>query len=148
AGALSFACADLITHVAGWRGAFFAAAASAALAWGLVLFAVPAAPPTRPSANDGGLFDFRPVLRNRSAMAYAIVYGIHTLEMSALRGWGTAYLAFVAAATGASAAALQPAAALTLLGLAGTAASIVGNEGAIRFGRRRLIIAALVASAA
>jgi hypothetical protein len=27
-------------------------------------------------------------------MAYAIVYGIHTLEMSALRGWGVAYLAF------------------------------------------------------
>ena len=47
------------------------------------------------------LFDFRPVLRNRSAMAYAIVYGIHTLEMSALRGWGVAFLAFVAAATGA-----------------------------------------------
>ena len=34
------------------------------------------------------------MLRNRSAMAYAIVYGIHTLEMSALRGWGVAYLAF------------------------------------------------------
>jgi hypothetical protein len=28
-------------------------------------------------------------------MAYAIVYGIHTLEMSALRGWGVGYLAFV-----------------------------------------------------
>ena len=38
------------------------------------------------------LFDFRPVLRNRSAMAYAIVYGIHTLEMNALRGWGVAFL--------------------------------------------------------
>jgi MFS family permease len=93
------------------------------------------------------LFDFRPVLRNRSAMAYAIVYGIHTLEMSALRGWGTAYLAFVAAATGASAAVLSPAAALTALGLLGTVASIMGNEAAIRFGRRRLILAALVASA-
>lgn len=148
AGGLSFACADLITRVASWNAAFFTAAVSAALAWVIVFFAVPWATHARVPANDGGLFDFRPVLRNRSAMAYAIVYGIHTLEMSALRGWGTGYLAFVAAATGESATLLSPAVALTLLGLAGTAASIVGNEGAIRFGRRRLIVAALVASAA
>ena len=92
------------------------------------------------------MFDFRPVLRNRSAMAYAIVYGIHTLEMSALRGWGVAYLAFVATATGTSAAALSPAAALTVLGLAGTVASILGNEAAMLLGRRRLIASALIAS--
>jgi predicted MFS family arabinose efflux permease len=147
-GALSFACADLITQVASWRVAFLAAAASAALAWAIVFLAVPWAGRAGGSRDGGGLFDFRPVLRNRSAMAYAIVYGIHTLEMSALRGWGTAYLAFVAAATGASATALSPAAALTLLGLAGTAASIAGNEGAILFGRRRLIVAALLACAA
>jgi predicted MFS family arabinose efflux permease len=148
AGALSFACADLITRFASWNAAFVAAAASAGLAWGIVFFAVPWTPPTPRSAKEGALFDFRPVLRNRSAMAYAIVYGIHTLEMSALRGWGTAYLVFVAAATGASATFVSPAMALTALGLAGTAASIVGNEGAIRFGRRRLIVAALVGSAA
>ena len=35
-------------------------------------------------------FDFRPVFRNRSAMAYAIGYCIHTLEFHALRGWGVA----------------------------------------------------------
>jgi MFS family permease len=79
-------------------------------------------------------------------MAYAVVYAIHTLEMSALRGWGVAYLAFVAATTGASTTLLSPANALTVLGLAGTVASIVGNEAAIRFGRRRLIFLALSAS--
>jgi predicted MFS family arabinose efflux permease len=146
AGALSFACADLITSVAGWRAAFFAAAASALLAWLVVFFAVPRTRRRDAPSIAGGIFDFRPVLRNRSAMAYAIVYGIHTLEMSALRGWGVAYLAFVATATGASAAALSPAAALTLLGLAGTAASILGNEAAILLGRRRLIAVALIAS--
>jgi len=80
-------------------------------------------------------------------MAYAIVYGIHTLEMSALRGWGVAYLAFVAGLTGASATVLSPATVITILGLAGTIASILGNEAAIRVGRRRLIVLALVASA-
>jgi MFS family permease len=79
-------------------------------------------------------------------MAYAIVYGIHTLEMSALRGWGVAFLGFVAASTGATASLVSPATALTILGLAGTVASILGNEAAIRLGRRRLIVLALLAS--
>jgi predicted MFS family arabinose efflux permease len=126
--------------------AFFAAAASALLAWLLVCFSVPRAPRRERPPGAGAVFDFRPVLRNRSAMAYAIVYGIHTLEMSALRGWGVAYLAFVATATGTSAAALSPAAALTVLGLAGTVASILGNEAAMLLGRRRLIASALIAS--
>ena len=34
-------------------------------------------------------------------MAYALAYCVHTLEMNALRGWGVAFLAFVAASTGA-----------------------------------------------
>src|SRR4051812_27880845 len=146
AGALSFASADFLARVAGWNAAFFAAAASALLAWLVVCFAVPRAPRRDRPPSAGAVFDFRPVLRNRSAMAYAIVYGIHTLEMSALRGWGVAYLAFVATATGTSAAALSPAAALTVLGLAGTVASILGNEAAMLLGRRRLIASALVAS--
>ena len=148
-GALSFGCAGLISDVAGWRAAFVAAGASAALAWLLVVLAVPRpAPRPRASKSDHALFDFRPVLRNRSAMAYAIVYGIHTLEMNALRGWGVAFLGFVAARTDASTDWLSPTAILTALGLLGTAASLLGNEAAIRLGRRRLICIALVASIA
>jgi predicted MFS family arabinose efflux permease len=142
-GALSFACADILADAAGWRFAFAAAAASAALAWVLICFAIPrgAASP----APSSGAFDFRPVLRNRSAMAYAIAYGFHTFEMSAVRGWGVAYLGFVAANT--SAAGLSPTTTLTALGLIGTLASVVGNEAAIFFGRRRLIWVAMFASA-
>jgi predicted MFS family arabinose efflux permease len=143
-GSLSFLCADMLTGAVGWRGAFFAAAASAALAWIIVMLAVSAVRHAAPAA--GGTFDFRPVLRNRSAMAYAIVYGVHTLEMAAVRGWGVAYLAFVAAATGEPSRYLTPAAVLTLLGLLGTVASLLGNEAAIALGRRRLIGAALIAS--
>ena len=147
-GALSFACADLIASLGGWRAAFIVAAASAALAWLLVAWAVPRPVRSAPvPASDHRLFDFRPVLRNRSAMAYAIVYGVHTLEMNALRGWGVAFLAFVATSTHASVTAFSPAAALTVLGLAGTLASVLGNEAAILLGRRRLISVALIASA-
>jgi predicted MFS family arabinose efflux permease len=152
-GALSFACAGVIADLAGWRAAFLAGGLSAALAWFLVALAVPRRAPPSHSSNpwhssksNQALFDFRPVLRNRSAMAYAIAYGIHTLEMNALRGWGVAFLGFVAARTEASAAWMSPTATLTALGLLGTVASILGNEIAIQSGRRRLVSVAMVAS--
>src|SRR5262249_51570830 len=49
--------------------------------------------------------------------------------------------------TGASDAALSPATTLTILGLLGTLASVLGNEAAIFFGRQRLISIAMLASA-
>ena len=147
-GALSFECADIVAEFAGWRAAFLAGGVSAALAWLLVASAVPGrSHPSPPAKPDHALFDFRPVFRNRSAMAYAIAYCIHTLEMNALRGWGVAFLAFVASATATSGAMLSPTATLTLLGLLGTLASVLGNEAAILVGRRRLISLALIASA-
>ncbi|HEY5830474.1 MAG TPA: MFS transporter [Hyphomicrobiaceae bacterium] len=149
-GAISFACGDLIAAAAGWRMAFLVASISAAVAWATVALIVPPqGMRTSPAKEGQGLYDFRPVLRNRSAMAYAIGYCVHTLEMSALRGWGVAFLAYVAASTNTSTAAvLSPAFVATGLGLIGTAASVAGNEVAIRFGRRRLIVAAMLASIA
>jgi predicted MFS family arabinose efflux permease len=144
-GALSFACAEVIADLAGWRYAFLFAGASAVLAWMLIAVAVPGR--RQPAGErDRGVFDFRPVLRNRSAMAYAIAYCIHTLEMNAVRGWGVAFLGFVATATDASAV-ISPATTLTALGLLGTLTSVLGNEAAILVGRRRLICLAMISSA-
>jgi len=147
-GALSFATGDLLAAAGGWRAAFLAAAGSAAVAWVLVALIVPAQErPAIPGKDGQGLYDFRPVFRNSSAMAYAIAYSVHTLEMSALRGWGVAFLGYVAATTGAATASfLSPAIVATGLGLIGTFASVAGNEAAIRFGRKRLIVSAMVAS--
>ena len=147
-GALSFATGDLIAAVAGWRAAFVGAAISAAVACVLVAVIVPAQAKRITVTNDGqGLYDFRPVFRNSSAMAYAIAYCIHTLEMSALRGWGVALLGYVATSTGtATASLLSPAIVATGLGLIGTFASVAGNEAAIRYGRKRLIVTAMMTS--
>jgi predicted MFS family arabinose efflux permease len=147
-GALSFATGDLIASLAGWRAAFVAAAASAALAWLIVALIVPAQETRAVAAKTGqGLYDFRPVFRNSSAMAYAIAYCIHTLEMSALRGWGVAFLGYVAVKSGTGGSSvLSPALVATGLGLIGTFASVAGNEAAIRFGRKRLVVAAMLAS--
>ena len=146
-GAASFATGDLLAHHLGWQSAFVVAALSATLAWIIIAAVVPRQLAAPAAPKDGGaLYDFRPVFRNRSAMAYATAYAIHTLEMSALRGWGVAFLAYVAASTSTPDTVLSPAVLVTTLGLLGTAASILGNETAIRFGRRRLIQFAMIGS--
>ena len=145
-GALSFSVAGLLAEHFGWQAAFAVAASGAAAAWLLVALSVPRGLPQAPAADGHRLFDFRPVFRNRSAMAYAIGYCVHTLEMNALRGWGVAFLGYVAVATGATGSLLAPTYVLTALALIGTAASVLGNEAAIRFGRRRLIGFAMLAS--
>ncbi|MBX9776701.1 MAG: MFS transporter [Xanthobacteraceae bacterium] len=146
-GALSFACGDLIANLSGWRAAFLVAAISASVAWLMIAFVVPAAEAAmKRTATGGRLYDFFPVFRNRSAMAYAMAYCVHTLEMSALRGWGVAFLGYVALSTGTGSHLVSPALIATGLGLIGTAASVAGNEAAIRFGRRRLVQTAMGAS--
>jgi len=141
-GAASYVLGDLLAHTFGWRLAFASAGLTAAIAWLTVALAVPARPPPPPKAAVA-LFDFRPVLRNRSAFAYSLAYCVHTLEMNALRGWGVAFLAWVAASTGLSVGLLSPAVVITVLGLLGTLMSVLGNEASIRFGRRRLVAAAM-----
>jgi predicted MFS family arabinose efflux permease len=161
-GAISYLLADLLDGWFGWRIAFAIVAGAALLAWFLValLVAVPVAVPAasahtvehaarqpqgeRRPANV--LFDFRPVFRNRAAMSYSIAYCIHTLEMNALRGWGVAFLAYVATRSGDSVPSLSPTVVLAAIGLIGTLASVFGNEAAIRWGRRRLVMTAMAAS--
>lgn len=145
AGAASFAFAGILEDVAGWRSVFWASAACAAVAWLTVALAAPAQPP-RSAPPSGRLFDFAPVLRNRSAMAYAVAYCVHTWEMNTLRGWGVAFLVWVAATTGQEPW-LPATAVITLVGLAGTWASVAGNEVSIRLGRQRLVRLAMLASA-
>jgi predicted MFS family arabinose efflux permease len=140
-GAASYVLGELLAEAFGWRYAFASAGLTAAVAWLTVALAVPVRP--APAKTSAALFDFRPVLRNRSALAYSLAYCVHTLEMNALRGWGVAFLTWVAASTGLSAGLLSPAVVITVLGLLGTAMSVLGNEASIRLGRRRLIIVAM-----
>jgi MFS family permease len=139
AGALSFLVAGLLNRWLGWRGAFAAAAGAAAIAWLIVFLWAPGQPRRDAAPVGGALFDFRPVLRNRSAMAYAVAYCAHTWEMNALRGWAVAFLAYVASATGGGSLWIAPTVVATVMGLVGTWASVAGNEASIRLGRQRLV---------
>ena len=147
AGALSFLFAGLLNRWIGWRGAFVGAAVAAAIAW-LIVFIW--APPRkeRHAPADGVLFDFRPVLRNRSAMAYAVAYCAHTWEMNALRGWAVAFLAYVASRTAEGSPWIAPTVVATAMGLIGTWASVAGNEASIRLGRQRLVRLAMTSCVA
>ncbi len=150
AGAISFGFAGALESLLGWRGAFAVAAGCAVAAWAIAALWVPAArTQPAPGARPGWLPDFAPVLANRAALAYSIGYCVHTWEMSVLRGWAVAFLAYVAAGTAQGAPAwLAPVTVATLMGLLGTGASVLGNELAIRFGRARLVRAAMLACAA
>jgi MFS family permease len=146
-GALSYVVGEVLAQQFGWRIAFASAGVTAAAAWLAVALAVPSrAPAARGAEARPALFDFRPVLRNRSALAYSLAYCAHTLEMNALRGWAVAFLAFVAARTGGSGGLWSPTVVVTVLGLLGTLSSIAGNEASIRFGRRRLVAGAMLLS--
>jgi len=68
--------------------------------------------------------------------------------MAALRGWGVAFLAYVAASTGTASTVISPTVTLTALAFLGTLASLAGNEAAIYFGRRSLVSAAIGGSVA
>lgn len=145
AGALSFTVAGLLDRRFGWRGAFAGAAGFAAIAWLIVWRGAPAQPPRTVRMPAAALFDFRPALRNRSAMAYALAYCAHTWEMSALRGWAVAFLAHAASVGDGKPPWVAPTVVATAMGLIGTWASVAGNEMSIRIGRRRLVRLAMSA---
>ena len=145
-GALSFGVAGAVNAWFGWQWALVPGAVGPALAFILVLVGVPAQPPKALTETRGALLDFRPVLRNRSALAYSLAYCVHTWEMSALRGWGVTFLTFVAGRTPGAWTPLAPATIATVMGLVGVWASVWGNEQARRFGRRRFIIGTMLVS--
>jgi MFS family permease len=146
AGALSFALAGALDLLGGPRAAFLFAAAAAAAAGLIAGVAMPRAAPSQ-GGRAGALLDFRPVLRNRAAMAWIAGYTVHTWELAALRAWGVTFLAMVIARQGAPAWLPGPTALFTAAGLAGIAVSILGNETAQRFGRARLVAIAMGSAA-
>ena len=111
-------------------------------------------PQSRPErvAPPQALLDFRPVLRNRAAMGYILAYSAHCYELFGLRAWLVAFLAFAFAVDQGTASDGSIPAVVTMLGtiilLLGLPASILGNEAATRFGRRRFLIGIMTGSAA
>ncbi|WP_421993684.1 MFS transporter [Roseococcus sp.] len=149
AGAASFAVAGSLDSLAGPAAAFLFGAAAAAMAFAIGAAVMPAEAPRRVAGAvaPAALLDFRPVLRNRAAMAWIVGYTVHTWELAALRAWAVTFLTVTIASHGAPAWLPGPAVIFTLVGLVGIAVSVTGNETAQRFGRARVVAAAMGAGA-
>lgn len=142
---LSVFVAGEVEALAGWSAAFAVAGVGALIAFVLIVFFVRALKPQ--AAPQQGLFDFRPVLRNRPVMAYTLGYAAHIWELFGFRTWLVAFLVFVfAQQPGLAEGAWTPTQIATIVLLLGMPASIAGNEIATRFGRQRSVAAFMAAS--
>ena len=138
--AFSFAFTGEVAAWLGWRGAFAGAALGPMIAFVLVVVLLrPAAAAEMGEAEARHTLDFRPVFRNRAAMAFILGYTGHTWELFALRSWLVAFLVQAAALAGESADIAQASWLSMVIVLVSTAASIYGAELATRSDRRRVI---------
>lgn len=144
---LSYLLAGEIHAAFGWRWAF-AAAGLLTLAGGVV--AVVGAPagrmdgsPTAPRLRVG----LATVVRSRQAMAFIVGYAAHMWELFSLRSWMVAFLAYSRQLQPADAWTWSPTQVVALVNLIGLPASIGGNELCRRFGRRKMVVRIMLASA-
>jgi MFS family permease len=150
--ALSFAIAGLVAPQYGWRMAFLISALGPFLAGVCVFFFVdPSRPEGAKAFSLHVLFPvaaWRKVLADRAAAGYTLGYAAHCLELFGSRAWMVAFLAYAASAHTGPSFPWHAAAIAAVVNLIAVPASIVGNEIALRVGRRRWIVAAMTASGA
>jgi MFS family permease len=145
--ALSFALAGVIEPVAGWEMAFIYCAAGSVVSGAMVFFSVPARKPA--GAVHSILFPlaaWRKVLADRPSAGYIFGYCVHCVELFGSRGWMVAFLAFAAGVGSAGGSPWGPAAIAAFVNLCSVPASILGNEMALRIGRRRWILIVMASS--
>ncbi len=109
-------------------------------------------PPRQPVPLHGTrMLDFRPVLASRGVRPYIFGYAVHCWELFGSRSWLVAFIVFAQQqpiSGGAAPAAWSAVTIAAIANLFGPAASIGGNELAMRHGRERLIWKAMLASGA
>jgi MFS family permease len=147
--ALSLAMAGFIAPALGWRAAFIASAFGPLVSAVLVLA-------LRPLPAHGGarfslhtLFPvraWRRVLADRASAGYTLGYMAHCLELFGSRAWMVAFLAFSASLHSGATFPWPAAAIAAVVNLLAVPASILGNEVALRIGRRRWILVVMAAS--
>jgi len=139
--ALSFALAGWIAPAAGWPKAFIVCASGSVVSGLMVFFSL--APHQPAGSTHSILFPvsaWRKVIANRASLGYALGYGAHCLELFGSRGWMVAFLAFAGGIGAAGGSPWRAATVAAVVNLAAVPASILGNELAIRLGRRRWIL--------
>jgi MFS family permease len=141
----------------GWRWAMALPAAGPLLALGLMVYAtgglglqsVPESksqrPPVRKTMRSTLELVFpvaawRRALREKAVVGYTVGYGVHCLELFGSRSWTVAFLAFVVALHPEGTVPMAAATMAAVVNLLSVPASILGNEMALRVGRRAWIV--------
>ena len=159
--AIGMALSVLVTGLAAgtldWRWAAALTGLGPLVAVALVALAIDAAPKGAARVNTvpPGAFptapvrvlDFGPAFRNRSALGYMLGYAVHCWEMLGFWGWVVAYLSFALTLRQDPDFPFSPQEVAAVVLLIGWPASILGNEGALRWGRRRAISVYMLVSA-
>jgi len=144
---LSILFSGWIADAMGWRWAFGLAALGPLAAGLMVVLGLPARKPVR--HHDTHVLDFRPVLASREVRPFIFGYAVHCWELFGSRSWLVAFIVFaqeLRVAQGAGPALWSAVAIAAVANLFGPAASILGNELAMRQGRERVIWRAMLAS--
>ncbi len=145
--AISYAYTGEMADWLGWGAVFWGAAAGSALSFVAIYFLVPPlAPSAAQTEGRGRRFDFRPVFKNRAAMAFILGYAGHIFELFAVRAWMVAYLIYAEHLRGGSGDGTLANWIATAAAVIGTLASIYGAEVAVRADRRRMIGRVMVLS--
>jgi MFS family permease len=145
--ALSVYLAGSLEPVIGWR---WGAEILALGPLGAMLIFAATVPPRKPAGSAAGLRfsanDLKIVLGNRPAVGYMLGYGAHCWELFGYRSWLVAFLVYSLSLQPWFASPLSPQNVATLILLIGVPASILGNEGAMAWGRRKALTAYMIGS--
>jgi MFS family permease len=132
----SFFLAGAVDAPFGWRGAFAVSGVVPLVAIAAVALLPP---PSEAAPTAAFTLDVRPLLRNRALMAYVLAFAGNIWEVSAVRAWFVAYLAWTFALPHNRLDVPSPAVISGLASLAGFAASILVAEWALRWGPRAIV---------
>jgi MFS family permease len=137
--AASFYFTGLGADVLPWSDVFLLAGAAQSICLLMVYFTIASRPPERPESSDRHPLDFRPVFRNRTAVAYIWGYTGHTYELFAYRAWIVAFLLFAAAASDTAVTRETVSGFAALFSLLGMPASLLGAHLSLRRERKQTI---------
>lgn len=139
----SFLIAGAVSAAFDWRAAFVVSGLAPILVVPLIAAIGPPLHPRKApdEAKPTAMLDFRPVLRNRNALAYIVAYAGNTWEVFGVRTWFVAFVAFSVTWSGYDGAGWNAAVLSAIAAFVGVPAGIAVAELAVRRNRRVVIAA-------
>jgi MFS family permease len=143
---LSLLLAGWLASALTWRFVFGLLAAGPLAAALIVLLGLRPQPPPWRKVKKQAWLRFGDVLRERLVRGFILGYAVHCWELLGLRSWMVAFIVFAYGLQPPGAPPVSATEAAALINMFGIPVSILGNEAAGRFGRRRTIVWVMAAS--